>query len=182
MEISAEVKRIGVTAAVVVVVAVGMFSAGRFSAPRSVATSDVQQIDFKALTTEDITKGFTTQKVMWRTVFRDVTTTATDAGVVTVDKTIEREGTDEHAASTTTDAKAATSSGTTVTEHKSVTTLQPDWRIGLLVGASLKPPALPITGPLVLGAQVERRIVGGVSLGVWVNTVGAAGGVVSVEF
>lgn len=61
-------------------------------------------------------------------------------------------------------------------------TLRPDWRVSVQAGASLQTPAVPIAGPLVLGAQIDRRIVGGVSAGVWVNTSGAAGVAVSVEF
>lgn len=60
--------------------------------------------------------------------------------------------------------------------------LRPDWRVSVQAGASLQAPAVPIAGPLVLGAQVDRRIVGGVSAGVWINTSGAAGVAVSVEF
>ena len=52
----------------------------------------------------------------------------------------------------------------------------------MLVGASLREPLVPIAGPLVLGASVERRIVGGLSAGAWLNTVGAAGASVSLEF
>ena len=52
----------------------------------------------------------------------------------------------------------------------------------MLVGASLREPLLPVAGPLVLGASLERRIVGGLSAGAWLNTVGAAGASLSVEW
>lgn len=57
-----------------------------------------------------------------------------------------------------------------------------NWRVGALVGASLREPVLQLAGPLVLGVQAERRIVGGLSVGLWVNTSGAAGALVSLEF
>lgn len=64
----------------------------------------------------------------------------------------------------------------------SVTTARPDWRVGVLAGASLQAPAVPLAGPLVLGVQLERRITGGLSAGAWANTSGAAGAIVSLEF
>lgn len=67
-------------------------------------------------------------------------------------------------------------------EIRIATVDRPDWRVSAQVGASLQAPAVPIAGLLVIGAQVERRIAGGVSAGVWGNTAGAAGVSVSVEF
>jgi hypothetical protein len=67
-------------------------------------------------------------------------------------------------------------------ETSKVTTSRPDWRVGVLAGAAWTPPALTIAGPLVLGVQVERRIIGPVSLGAWGSTQGAAGLSVSGEF
>ena len=67
-------------------------------------------------------------------------------------------------------------------ETSKVTASRPDWRVGVLAGAAWTPPALTIAGPLVLGVQVERRIIGPFSLGAWGSTVGAAGLSVSGEF
>jgi hypothetical protein len=58
----------------------------------------------------------------------------------------------------------------------------PDWRVAVLAGASLKEPLLPIAGPLVLGLEVDRRIIGPFWLGAWVSTSGAAGLAVSGVF
>ena len=78
----------------------------------------------------------------------------------------------------TTTATDASSSATTVRK----TERAPDWRVGVLVGATWKEPALVISGPLVLGVQVERRMLGPFSLGVWGTTQGAAGASISGEF
>lgn len=56
------------------------------------------------------------------------------------------------------------------------------WRVGVDIGGSLKAPLLPLAGPLVLGARVERRILGPVWGGVWASTYGAAGVGVTSEF
>lgn len=157
---------------------VAAFSAGRFSAPEQVR----ERIEYRSLAVEDITAGFKWGKASTRTrtVKRDVVTTITDAGTTIVDKTIEREGEGATENAEATEKIARTESTEKIAEK--ITTLRPDWRIGVQIGASLRAPALHITGPLVLGASVERRIVGGVSLGLWANTVGAGGASVSVEF
>lgn len=68
-------------------------------------------------------------------------------------------------------------------ETARVTTSRPDWRVGVLAGATWKEPALKLGDtPLVLGVQVERRLIGPFSLGVWGSTQGAAGVSVTGEF
>jgi hypothetical protein len=58
----------------------------------------------------------------------------------------------------------------------------PDWTVTALGGMAIVEPAVPIFGNVVVGASVERRIVGPVSAGVWVNSVGAGGVSVSVRW
>lgn len=65
---------------------------------------------------------------------------------------------------------------------KTVTAYRPDWRIGVQAGGSLQTPLIPVAGPLVLGFTVDRRVIGPVWAGVWVQTGGAAGVGLSVEF
>ena len=158
-------------------VAFGAFSAGRFSAPAKV--QEVERWKTLDLTTEDVTRGMTFARTTERTVWRNVVTTTTDAGTVVVDRTVEHEGTHEDTASTETSARTEKHDAELAREK--TTTLQADWRIGLQVGAAIKP-ALVITGPLVIGASVERRIIGGFSAGVWANTAGAGGASLSAEF
>ena len=71
------------------------------------------------------------------------------------------------------------------TQRVSVTTNRPDWRVGVLVGGSWQQPmlAIPSAGPLVLGVAAERRIVGGVWVGLWtLPQYGAGGASVTLEF
>lgn len=65
--------------------------------------------------------------------------------------------------------------------RSTITTSRPDWRVGVLVGASWQAPAVPLAGPLVVGGIVERRIVGGLSIGAW-GTTQAAGAALTFEF
>lgn len=173
-ELNTKVKR-GFLFVLVALVAGGLgLAAGRFTAPEKVT----ERIEFRSLAVEDITRGYTFARTVEVTRWRNVVTTTTDAGTVVTDWTIEREGTATTAAAT---EQLHHTESTERVQEKTVT-LRPDWRIGAQVGASLHAPALVITGPLVLGVTVERRIIGGVSAGLWANTVGAAGASLSVEF
>lgn len=153
---------------------VAAFSAGRFSAPVQTEVQEVEKIVYQDRVVEKVVVK--RAKAEEKVVFID--RTITDAGVHEL--ITERTKTDE--TEKTKDEVDRTTSAEKQREQKATTTLRPDWRIGALVGASLREPALPLSGNLVLGVQVERRVVGGVSVGAWANTVGAAGGVVSVEF
>lgn len=153
----------------VAVLAVGIaaFSAGRFSAPEVVQTVVEEKVVYRDRVVE--VRG----KTETRIVYRD--------RVVKPDGEI-REKTEERTATREDLERDASRTGASERTDTRTTTTRPDWRVGVLAGVSLREPAVPIAGPLVLGVQVERRIIGGVSAGAWVNTVGAAGAVVSVEF
>lgn len=154
----------------VVIIALS-FSAGRYTAPERV--QEVEVVKWKDRAEEKSAKK--KAKVVDRIVYVDRVVTA--EGEVR-EKRTTRTRTD--ARETVDVAKTVESSGSSTIS--STTTLRPDWRVGVLVGASLREPLVPVAGPLVLGASVERRIVGGLSAGAWVNTVGAAGASVSLEF
>jgi hypothetical protein len=62
------------------------------------------------------------------------------------------------------------------------TPVRPSWRVAVLAGASLRAPLLPLAGPLVLGAEVDYRLAGPLSAGLWASTSGAAGLSLAVEF
>lgn len=162
-----------VVAVALVAVAAAAFSVGRFTAPEQVR--EVEKVVWKDRVVEKVVTR--RAKAVDRVVYVDrvvspegevrerrVTTTKTDAReVADLGRTTESSGSAEKSASST-------------------STLRPDWRVGVLVGASLREPLVPIAGPLVLGASVERRIVGPVSLGAWATTGGAAGASLSAEF
>lgn len=179
-------KRGGAALAVLLLLVLA-FSAGRFSAPLQVQEREVEKLVYRDLSTEDITRGYTFTRVEQRTVYRNVVTTITvtpDAGTVTTtaDNTVEHYGGQLDGAVTEQEARVELVQAEREVLVEKIATLRPDWRVGAQVGASLQPPALVIAGPLVLGASVERRILGGVSAGLWANTAGAGGASVSVEF
>lgn len=164
----------------VVLAVVGAFVGGRFSAPAQVQTREVERVVYKDRV---ITKTVTVEvaaKQTTRVVYRD--------RVVTPDGTIrehevEREATKEEAAKVAVAQTVKTEKSDARIEHETKTELRPDWRVSILAGASLQPPAIPLTGPAVFGAMGERRIVGGLSAGVWIMPQFEAGGaVVSLEF
>lgn len=68
---------------------------------------------------------------------------------------------------------------TKVIEHA-----RPMWRAGVLAGLDVRRVSLipPSPGPVILGATVERRIVGPIHAGVWGLSSGAFGVSASVEF
>lgn len=164
-----------------VALAVGL-AAGRFAAPAVVETKEVERLVYRDLSVTDITRGFTFARTVERTVWRNVTTTVTDAGTTTVDLTTEHEGAAESGTVTEQLHRVEIVEVERAVIREKTVTLQPDWRVGAQVGASWNAPLVPIAGPLVLGLSAERRIVGGLSAGVWVNTVGAAGGSLSLAF
>jgi hypothetical protein len=165
-------------AASALVIAATGYSAGRFSAPREVDTRTEYRTEYRTQTVE-VVKWKTARALDTRTTTTPVLLSTPDGGVLVASKTTT-ETRERDAASGSTEASTDTHGATSGETSKKVTQ-QPDWRVGVQVGAGLKP-AVVITGPLVLGASVERRIIGGVSVGVWANTVGAAGASVSLEF
>lgn len=157
----------------------GAFSVGRFTAPVVTETRDVEHVVYKDRVVEKVVTVQAAAKVITRVVYRDKVTTPD--GTVT-EHEHETTGEHENTDTTTKTDTVADHASETVTEHTKTVTLRPKWRVSLLAGASLKDPLLPIAGPLVLGAEVDYRIAGGLSAGLWLNTVGAAGLSLAWEF
>lgn len=176
-------KRRGLIAAGVLVTLVGAFSAGRFSAPRQVQVIDTAHLVFQDRVVEKI-KTVEVQvqaKAETKIVYRD--RVVSKDGTVTeheVEKTATATQTSD--VKTDTDKKAEQRNDSIETTHQQTVTLQPKWGVGLLVGASYPKPLVPIAGPLVLGAEVDYRIIGGLSAGIWLNTFGAGGIALRFEF
>lgn len=172
-------RRIVATALAAVLIAVVGFSAGRYSAPLEVEERVEYRTEWKEKRVE-VVKWRTARAVDTRTTTTPVLLPVPDGGVVlataTTTETRERE-----TATARLDTAIDLSGNTTGSTSRKVTQ-QADWRLGVQVGASLRDPLLPIAGPLVLGASVERRIAGGISAGAWLNTSGAAGASISLEF
>lgn len=172
-------RTIAIIAVVSVLALAGAFSAGRFSAPLQVETRDVERVVYKDKIVEIVKTVEVKAKAETRIVYRD--RVITKEGTVT-EREVERTDTKTDTSTRNEGERFETHDGETFRETTKTVTLRPNWRIGLLAGASLVTPLVPITGPLVLGLQVEHRIVGGLSAGLWINTVGAAGLVLSLEF
>lgn len=66
-------------------------------------------------------------------------------------------------------------------EKERLVTSRPDWRVSPMVGVSSTSDGW-VKGNVTYGGMVERRIIGGVSIGVWGLTSGQAGVGVSFEF
>lgn len=163
-----------IAAAVAAVLITLAFFGGRYSAPEVVQTRDVERVVYKDRVVEKVVT--VEKKAETKIVYRD--------RVITKDRIVEHEversdtGTD----TTIKGETLSTREGETVHETTKTVTLRSDWRVSLLAGASLRPPLLTIAGPLVLGFEIDRRVIGGISVGVWLNTYGAAGASLSVEF
>lgn len=158
-------------------------SAARFSAPLQTVTRDVVKTEYKDRVVEKVVTVHdqAEAKIETRVIYRDVE--KKPDGTV-IDHTVTKVGEAETKTEQTTvaDAKIEAVSAVSEQTHEKTVTLRPSWAVTLQVGASLPKPWLQLYGPLVIGAEVDYRIVGGVSAGVWINTFGAAGVGLKLEF
>ena len=158
----------------------GSFAAGRYTAKPQVVTktevrTDVQyrdvvhtQLVHDVQTVHDVaTKTVTVTQ--WKTAPGGVVTVTQQA---TTDRAAETKRQD-HAQGTRDEAVA---SHAQTVELRTVTPVRPAWSVSLMPGAQLLgSKAVTLWGPLVVGASVEHRFIGPVSLGIWASTSGAAG-------
>ncbi len=167
-----------VVVCIALLVAVG---AGRFLVPTKTAIMTVQKTVYKdRIVTQTVQSE---AKTVEHVVYRDHTTVVYKDGTVehrdivktenaTGDKTVTKSS---KAVEQTQEAfKSAT---------KEVTNAKPQWRVNLLAGVetfNLKAPQL--LGPVALGVQVERRLIGPVWIGAFGLSSGSAGLSVGVEF
>jgi hypothetical protein len=158
---------------------VAAWSAGRFSAPRETLTEIAERTVYRDRVVEHRVEVQTAARVETRVVYRDRVTTPD--GTVTEHEVERTAAAEEHHGEVQT-ARSAVTEATVAHHEVTRVTLQPDWRIGVTAGAALVHPALSLYGPVVVGLEVDRRIVGGVSAGVWASSVGAAGVALAVEF
>lgn len=164
--------------AALVVTAAGAFSAGRFFSPEKVHTvyEDRVEVRERVVYRDRWHVREVKAKAEVKVVYREKVTKPD--GTVT-EREAEHTNTKETAEIDTkreTSVDAERTAVRTVTETKTVT-LRPDWRLGLTVGVS------PFEDwAWVGGAQVDRRIIGGLSVGLWGNTRGMIGLGISFEF
>lgn len=165
---------------------------GRFTAHARVETVEKVRVDEKVVFKDRIVDAKASS---------DDTSKVQAVRTVTVVKTrwlpggvVEKEATTTAAKDTAaTEAKRAT---TNVTTERAVdsqriqdvyrTTIvdnRPNWSVSLMPGVQFAgEKAITLYGPGVLGASVERRILGPIWMGVWGSTSGAAGVVLKGEF
>lgn len=155
----------------------GTFAAGRYSVP----AADVRTVDdsVAAHTVTSVTKtahDTVQDSRQVRVVYRERLPNGTQTET-------ERVTTDTHSEELDRIEAIAMVADTAASHHDQiVATYRPEWRLSLLAGASLQTPALPLAGPLVVGVEVSRRVLGPVWVGVWGLTAGAAGVSIGVEF
>lgn len=171
----------------------GSFATGRYTASpparrdETHATTDTKATVATVAHAEEA-KHETTQRdtdATTRTVTRWLPGVPAAGGCPAIPAHVEQETTREtHAASTrTADAKrsSAVQEKQEVEAHQTVVTLhtveaRPRWSVLALVGAQIGGRHEIVPGPYVIGASLERRIVGPVSVGIWALS-SAAGGV-----
>ncbi len=156
------------------------FAAGRYSSPTP-DVKEVERIVYRDKVVEKIVTVTVESEAKRVVIYRERTTKPD--GTIT-----EREA--EHVATDTkvkTDLSSVRDAETDLRRDtsKTVTASRPQWRVGALIGADLG--FAPLSATLVVGGQVERRIIGPFSVGAWVLVrpapLGvAAGGSLSLEW
>lgn len=163
----------------VVLALAAAFSAGRFTAPERVQVREVERVEWRDRIVEKRVEVAAAARVETRVVYRD--RVITKDGTVT-EHEVERSGAVTETKTETKVDRAEEHEGKREVVREVRVEVRPDWRAAVLVGASVREPLLPVAGPLVVGVEVDRRIIGGLSAGVWASTVGAAGVSLSLEF
>ncbi len=166
------------------VVLLATFAAGRYSRAPQVVTKDVvrtQTVEVEKIhtvTVHDVAEAKAAEEKV-RTV--TVTKYRWMPGGITEAEATTRAATDTathetRQARTQATQDVAHDARTTVVELHTSTPVRPSWSVSLMPGYQWHgTPALDFKGPLVIGASVERRILGPLFLGAWGNTAGAAG-------
>jgi len=199
----------GVAALIAAACLLGAYGAGRFTAPAKVVTVEASKVTTDVRAKETTTAqadvhaavaatADTKADVATKTTIRWLPSPAVEGcpvGPPIVEETIERtsaktshvEAKAERQAETkaTTQAQHDAHQVTQETRTVTVTAERPQWSVTALAGASLgSPPHLipGLPGPLVVGAQLERRILGPLSAGLWATSSGAGGVSVRLEF
>lgn len=173
-------RRRAIIASAALAVLLATFLAGRLSAPQRVVTKDVvrtQTVEVekvRTVTVHDVAEAKAAEvRTVTVTKYRWLPGGITEADTTTTKQADTHETKQAHASGT---QDRAVDVRTTTVELHTVTPVRPRWSVSLMPGAQLfGSKAVTLYGPLVLGASVERRIAGPVSIGLWGSTSGAAG-------
>ncbi len=160
--------------------AASSFAVGRYSAAGP-DVREVERIVYKDRVVEKIVEVKVKQAAEVKIVYREKTTKPDGT---TVERTAERTDTKTDEKTDTKTDTERTAEGTRDVERV-VIAQKPDWRVGALVGADVA--FNPLAASLLVGVQVERRIAGPFSVGIWAlvrpSPFGlAAGGSLALEF
>ncbi len=160
--------------------ALACFAIGRYSAAGP-DVREVERIVYKDRVVEKIVEVKVKQAAEVKIVYREKTTKPDGT---TVERTAERTDTKtDEKTNTKTDSERIAEGMRDV--ERIVVAHKPDWRVGALIGADVA--FNPLAASLLAGAQVERRIAGPFSVGLWAlvrpSPFGfAAGGSIALEF
>jgi hypothetical protein len=166
------------------VVLLATFAAGRYSRAPQVVTKDVvrtQTVEVEkvlTVTVHDVAEAKSAEEKV-RTI--TVTKYRWMPGGITEAETTTRAATDTAThetkqASTKVEKQADASRSTTVVELHTSTPVRHSWSLSLMPGYQWHgTPFVDAKGPLVIGASVEHRFIGPLSIGLWGSTSGAAG-------
>jgi hypothetical protein len=202
MNLDSNTKKVVAAVVVVAVLVVGAFAGGRYSAPDKIVT----RTEVKTVATDRVVTQVDTDKIL------DALKTLNVQKDVHVVRVVEKEKDGTTKVTTTTDDKSKSESSTqtqdkTQTETKKaeekivyqdrvetkiVERTRPQWGFTLQPGFdfagalghpsySLLPSTIPVQH-LVIGVGLDRRILGPLSVGVWVNSAGVGGLNLRLEF
>ncbi len=177
------------------------FSVGRYSRPArvevrehttiqtQVVTKTVDHDVIQIQTVHDVVKqNNVVTKIEWRTApdgSKTVTETTADLTKTSEEDKTARQDVSDHQVATVATSK------TDVTKSTVTTNARPDWSVSLMPGLDVRGVASDGLGNLagagllkngVLGASVDRRILGGLFIGVHADTRGVAGLTARIEF
>jgi peroxiredoxin len=184
-------RRNAIIAGAALAVLVAAFLGGRYSRTPQVVTKDVvrtQTVEaekVRTVTVHDVVQAKAAEEKV-RTI--TVTRYRWMPGGITEAETTTRAATDTAThetkqASTKVEKQADASRSDTVVELHTSTAVRPSWSLSLMPGYQWHgTPFIDAKGPLVIGASVEHRFIGPVSLGAWGSTSGAAGATVRMEW
>lgn len=170
------------------------YATGRYLQPANVVEKEkvVTRVEIQEKIVEKVVEKKVYVEVEAKVVHKETTTVKGKDGTETT-KTVEDTKSDTHKNGE--DTKTADKVVERVVEkvvikevEKIVTAAKPNWRLGPMVGVDLRtalggpPQLIPQLGPMVIGVQVERRVLGPISLGVYGQTSGVVGASLTVEF
>ena len=176
--------------AIALIVAVGILSIiggiaiGKYLAPPKTITVDREVEVVKYVTvTKEVIKYVKVKDTSTTTTTDTTTTTTPNGGTTTTTHQTTTTTQNESENTNTSRDSIAQSEQTKVVEKIVEKTVRADWRVTAKVGFDIKSLSLTnVAGALVYGGEVQKRIVGPISIGAWGLSSGQGGLSLSLEF